>query len=133
MNTPYDDIINLPHHRSSTHPPMSNQARAAQFAPFAALVGYDEAVQETARLTDSQVDLSEDLSQALDQQLRKLQSTIAHKPRIAITYFVPDQRKTGGRYVTTTSWVTHIDSFKRFLRLEDNTEIPFDRIFSIEF
>lgn len=133
MNTPYDDIINLPHHRSSTHPPMSNQARAAQFAPFAALVGYDEAVQETARLTDSQVDLSEDLSQALDQQLRKLQTAIAGKPRIAITYFVPDQCKTGGRYVTTTSWVTHIDSFKRFLRLEDNTEIPFDRIFSIEF
>lgn len=133
MNTPYDDIINLPHHRSSTHPPMSNQARAAQFAPFAALVGYDEAVQETARLTDSQVDLSEDLIQALDQQLRKLQTAIAGKPRITITYFVPDQRKTGGRYVTTTSWVTHIDSFKRFLRLEDNTEIPFDRIFSIEF
>lgn len=133
MNTPYDDIINLSHHRSSTHPPMSNQARAAQFAPFAALVGYDEAVQETARLTDSQVDLNDDLRQALDQQLRQLQASFADKPRITITYFIPDQRKTGGRYVSTTSCVTHIDSFKRSLRLEDNTDIPFDRIFRIEF
>ncbi len=133
MKFPYDDIINLPHHRSSTHPPMSNQARAAQFAPFAALVGYDEAVQETARLTDSQMDLSEDMGQALDRQLRRLQASIGDKPTVSITYFLPDQRKKGGRYLTATSRVIHIDSFKRFLRLEDHTEIPFDSIFNIEF
>lgn len=133
MKTPYDDIIHLPHHQSSSRPHMTNEARAAQFAPFAALVGYDDAVQETARLTDQRILLDEDQLYHLDIQLHELCSRLPLHPQVNITYFQPDSYKTGGRYITTTSHVKKIHPFRRLLILEDDTELNLDDIYEIEF
>ena len=96
----YADIIDLPHHRSATHPPLSASARAAQFAPFAALSGYDAMVKETARETEQKKSLSEEEMRVLNQKLLFLQQEIAagQRPEVRINCFVPDQRKAGGRY-----------------------------------
>ncbi|MFG6319323.1 MAG: hypothetical protein K1W33_05650, partial [Clostridia bacterium] len=102
MNTTnkYDDIINLPHYISKKHPQMSIEARAAQFAPFAALTGHSEAIRETARLTDERIEIDEDLKVIIDSKLRMIQKKISLKPTVSITYFVPDEKKKGGEYVT---------------------------------
>ena len=124
----YDDIIDLPHHRSKTHPPMPMQNRAAQFSPFAALTGYDEAVKETARLTDEKTELSEDALAVLSEKLKALEYLLKDRPFVSVIWFRPDQRKKGGSYVTSRGVVTKIDEYRRFLRLEDGTEIPFDAV-----
>ena len=92
----YDDIINLPHHVSPTRQRMSMHDRAAQFAPFAALVGYDDAVAETARLTESRPALDEQEHKGLDIRLRYLADHLKEQPVVRIQYFVPDERKSGG-------------------------------------
>ena len=132
MKTPYDDIIHLPHHQSTKHPPMSISARAAQFAPFAALVGYDEQVAEAGRLTESQIILNEDQLTELNQQLQILNSMLGQNPPATITYFVPDKHKEGGRYITSTSCVKKIDCYNRLLILSDDTEIGLDYITKID-
>lgn len=132
MKTPYDDIINMPHHQSTKHPPMSMSARAAQFAPFSALVGYDEQVAEAGRLTDTQIVLNEDQLVELNHQLQTLNSILDKNPVVTITYFVPDRHKEGGRYVTSTSCVKKIDCFHRLLVLSDTTEIGLDYVAKIE-
>lgn len=132
MKTPYDDIIHLPHHQSIKHPPMSMSARAAQFAPFAALVGYDEQVAEAGRLTESQIILNEDQLTELNQQLQTLNSMLGQNPPATITYFVPDKHKEGGRYITSTSCVKKIDCYNRLLILSDDTEIGLDYITKID-
>jgi len=98
----YDDIIDLPHHVSTTHPHMPMIDRAAQFMPFRALTGYEDAVQETARLTDEQVELTEDEKAVLDMRLQRLADEIASRPTVTLTYFQPDRKKSGGTYVTAT-------------------------------
>ena len=96
MKTQYDDIIHLPHHVSKTRPQMSMLDRAAQFPPFAALTGYEDAIQETGRLTDTKVEIGEEVREELDRKQQYLQDIIADRPEITITYFVPDERKAGG-------------------------------------
>ena len=92
----YDDIINLPHHISPTRQRMSMHDRAAQFAPFAALVGYDEAVAETARRTELRPELDEQEQRAINERLAYIAEHIDEHPEVRIRYFVPDERKSGG-------------------------------------
>ena len=93
MNKNYDDIINLPHYVSKKRPQMSIEARSAQFAPFAALTGYDEQVKETARLTNERRDIDESLKIILDEKLQIIEEKILSKPLVTFTYFVPDSKK----------------------------------------
>lgn len=132
MSGPYDDIINLPHHVSKTRPQMPRADRAAQFAPFSALVGYGAALVETARLTDRRIELEEDDRAALDRKQQKLMERIGERPEIAVTWFVPDARKEGGQYITTVGHLKRIDEVRRVIVLVDRTEIPLDDIFDIE-
>jgi hypothetical protein len=105
----YDDIINMPHHVSATRPQMSRENRAAQFSPFAALTGYDAAVLETARVTEQKIELGESAIDELDMKLNMLADMIDSHPKVSITHFVPDTKKDGGSYVTTTGAVKRID------------------------
>lgn len=132
MSGPYDDIINLPHHVSKKRPRMPRADRAAQFAPFSALVGYGAALVETARLTDRRIELEEDDRAALDRKQQKLMERIGDRPEIAVTWFVPDARKEGGQYITTVGHLKRIDEVRRVMVLVNRTEIPLDDIFDIE-
>ena len=127
----YDDIINLPHHESKKHPRMSNEARTAQFAPFAALTGYDDVIKETARLTSERIEINEELKVILDAKLQIIHDKISSKPEITFTYFVPDIRKDGGSYVTVMGKVIRIDEFNQKVILENKTEIPISEIVEI--
>lgn len=127
-NHEYDDIIDLPHHVSATRSRMSMIDRAAQFSPFAALTGYDAAIKETGRLTDERIELSEESRAALDRKQQFLMDNLADCPEVSVTYFVPDERKSGGAYVTITSQVKKVDEFERLLILTDGTKIPLDEI-----
>ena len=128
----YDDIINLPHHTSPKRPRMSMIDRAAQFSPFAALTGYDAAVKETARLTDRRIELTEDSRAALDRKQQLLVDNLAEHPEVSVTYFVPDERKAGGAYITNTGSVKKVDDYLRLLILTDGTKIPLDDILDME-
>ncbi|MCR5146070.1 MAG: hypothetical protein K6B70_01805 [Clostridia bacterium] len=130
-NGEYDDIINLPHHVSKKHPQMSLEARAAQFAPFAALTGYDEQVKETARLTNERKELADGLKMILDEKIQEIQKHLSEKPKVTITYFVPDTRKQGGKYVTATGNIVKIDEYTRHILFENKTKIPIKEIIEI--
>lgn len=119
----YDDIINLPHHQSKNHPHMSMHDRAAQFAPFAALTGYDDAVKEARRLTDSKPELDENQFEELDQKLADLMTRIEEHPEVTITYFEPDCRKEGGAFITSVGKLKKIDRYNRLLIFENGREI----------
>lgn len=127
----YEDIINLPHHVSKKHSRMSLEARSAQFAPFAALTGYDEAINETARLTSQRMEIDEELKEILDKKLLLIKEQIYTKPNITVTYFVPDSKKDGGEYVTLTGKLFKIDEYKQKIILENKTEIPISEIVEI--
>ena len=127
----YDDIIDLPHHISKKHPQMSLEARAAQFAPFAALTGYDDAVKETARLTNERIDLDEEAKMMLDAKLQVIREQLSEKPLVTITYFVPDAKKDGGKYITTNGNVKKIDDYKHLIILDNSLEIPINEIIDI--
>lgn len=131
-NHQYDDIINLQHHVSATRPRMSMIDRAAQFSPFAALTGYDAAIKETGRLTDERIELSEESRAVLDRKQQLLLDNLADRPEVSVTYFVPDERKTGGAYVTVTGRVKKVDDYQRLLLLTDGTKIPLDEILDME-
>lgn len=120
----YDDIIHLPHHVSTVHPPMTMAERAAQFSPFAALTGYDAALKETGRLTRERAELDEDEKERLDERLRELRERIGEHPLAAITYFCPDQRKDGGAYLTASGHVKKIEEYAKVVVMEDGGEIP---------
>ena len=128
---PYEDIINLPHHVSPTRPRMSMSDRAAQFSPFAALSGFEDAIHETARLTNQRIDLDESAKAILDEKLRLLAETTEEHPRVAITYFLPDKKKSGGEYVTTAGVIKKIDSIQREVVMLDGARIPVDDILDI--
>ena len=127
----YKDIINLPHHVSKKHPQMSIESRAAQFAPFAALTGYSDAIKETSRLTSEKIELDEEIKQDLDNKLKILQDKVHLKPKVTITYFVPDKRKQGGAYLTITGNVKKIDVYNQLIFFTDNTEISIKNIYKI--
>lgn len=131
-NGDYDDIIDLPHHVSTTRPRMSRLDRATQFAPFAALTGYGAAIKETARLTDERSELGEYELMELNAGIHMLMERIDEHPQVEITYFKPDERKDGGAYLTVKSRAKRLNEYERFLLLEDGTEIPFDDIYKIE-
>lgn len=131
MMNPYDDIINLPHHTSTSRPRMSAHDRAAQFSPFAALTGYDSAITETARLTDTRVELDEYSKADLNEKLCIIQDQIDQQPEVSITYFQPDKMKSGGTYITATGCVKKMDEYKHAVVMRDATKIPIDDIFEI--
>lgn len=128
----YDDIINLPHHQSKTHPNMSLHDRAAQFAPFAALTGYDDAVKEARRLTDSKPELDENQLAELDMKLTELTERIAECPKVSVTYFEPDDKKEGGAYVTYAGKLIKIVYYKRQLIFEDGKYLDINNIIGID-
>ena len=128
----YEDIIHLPHHVSKKHPQMSMSARAAQFSPFAALTGYDAAVEETARLTDHRIELDEYEAQHLDERIQMLSKHLQEHPEISITYFLPDARKDGGEYITITGSVKKIDNYERRILMIDGTLIPIHEVIKID-
>ncbi len=130
MNTTnkYDDIINLPHHVSKKHPQMSIEARAAQFAPFAALTGHSDAIKETARLTNKRMEIDEEIKTIIDNKLQIIQEQIPSKLEVCITYFVPDKKKNGGDYVTVSGNVKKIDRYNQTIIFADGTTIPINEI-----
>ena len=128
----YDDIINLPHHVSQTRPQMSMIDRAAQFSPFAALTGYDAAIKEIGRLTDTKLEIGDEERDVLDRKQQYLQKIVADRPEITITYFVPDEKKAGGSYTSHTGSLKRIDYYERVFVLTDGTKIPLDEIADIE-
>ena len=131
-NEKYDDIINLPHHISKKYPQMSIENRAAQFAPFAALTGYDEEVKETARLTKERIDLNEEVKEKLDMKIQMIKEKFTQRPTITFTYFVKDSKKEGGKYVDVTGIVKKIDEYKGLIILEDKTQIPISEILDMK-
>ena len=131
MKHPYEELLKMPHHVSTNHPPMPMHDRAAQFAPFSALTGYGEAVAETARLTEAEPERGEEEAAELDRRLRLLCAHREEHPLLQIEYFVPDGRKRGGRYEIRTGAVRKIAGPRRALILEDSTEIKLDRIRSL--
>ena len=124
----YDDIINLPHYTSEKRAKMPLHDRAAQFSPFAALTGYDAAVIEASRLTERRVELSEDSRAELDRMQRLLANIIDTKPFITITYFLPDERKSGGKCRTVRSRLLRIDNSTGNIILSDGDIIPISTI-----
>lgn len=133
MKTPYDDIIRLPHHISQNHPQMPLRDRAAQFAPFAALTGYEAALGETARLSVERRELDAQEAEELNRRLVALIARLSERPEVIIEYFVPDERKSGGAYVTVTGRVRNISVAERLLVMEDGTEIPMEDVVSVVF
>lgn len=132
MKTKYEDILNLPHHVSKTRPQMPMSDRAAQFAPFAALTGYDSAIKETGRLTDEKIEIDEEALTALNMRYQLLIDALDEEPEVEITYFKPDERKAGGEYVTATGAVIKVDDFERLITMRDGTRIPMDDVLSID-
>lgn len=128
----YDDILNLSHHVSSTRPHMSMHDRAAQFSPFAALTGYDDTVRETARLTDEKQELTADRINDLNQKIAFLNEHAEERPQITIEYFIPDEKKSGGKYVMLSGKFRRIDEYNHNMILTSGEEIPLDDIYRIE-
>ena len=128
----YNEIIYLPHHVSKTRPQMPMSDRAAQFAPFAALTGYDAAIKETGRLTDERIELDVEALSALDMKYQLLMEALDEAPEVTITYFRPDERKAGGKYVSAVGAVKKIDDFERRITMQDGVKIPMDDVLSIE-
>ena len=127
----YEDIINLPHHVSTKHPEMTRIARAAQFAPFAALTGYSDAISETERLTTKRIELDDGLKVILNKKLHLILDNIKEIPQVTFTYFIYDNLKTGGKYITITGKVKKIDIVNGYIFLTDKTKIPIDEIINI--
>lgn len=133
MSNNYDDIIQLPHHVSKTRLPMSMSDRAAQFSPFAALTGYDAAIEETGRLTENRITLDENEIEILNAKLQTIEEQLDNEPVVIITYFQPDKRKSGGAYVTTTGVVKKIDSYEQVIVLTSGLRIPITEIIQISY
>lgn len=129
MSGNYDDILHLPHPTSKTHRRMSRQDRAAQFAPFAALTGYEDVILEAGRLTDRRVELDEEAKAELDARLRLATELDAE---VTVTWFRPDGKKGGGSYVTATGHIKRLDELKRTLAMEDGSEVPIGEIIDIQ-
>jgi hypothetical protein len=131
MTHKYDDIIHLPHHVSTLHPRMPLADRAAQFSPFAALVGYEEAIEETARYTEARPELDESRKLELDAQLQLLEERLSERPEITVLRFEPDGRKTGGALRELTGTALRLDRYARTLTLAGAPPIPIDDILDL--
>lgn len=128
----YDDIINLPRHVSKTHPHMSLADRAAQFSPFAALTGYEEAIKEAGRIVDEKIELSEEEKEEINRQLNYLNEHKKDNIQITITYFLKDMKKNGGSYRQITSNLKRLDEIEKTILLADNTTLRIDDIRKIQ-
>ena len=128
----YDDIINLGHPTSKKHPRMPIRDRAAQFAPFAALVGYDDAVEETARVTDDMIEQSDEMMAIIDQKLRYISERIGEMPTVLVTYFLPDEKKSGGEYKIFEGRLKRLDDYDAVMIFECGKRISYDKIYSVE-
>ena len=124
----YEDIIGLPHFVSKDRKHMSNRDRAAQFAPFAALTGYDESINEAARMVDARIELSEEEKQDLDRKFMILEESVKDRPEVVITYFVPDRKKKGGMYLSEKITVRRIDCVERVIITADRKRYRLDDI-----
>lgn len=131
MDNRYNDIINLPHHVSSKHPRMAVSDRAAQFSPFSALTGHEEAIKEAARLTDARIELDEDRKNRMNEKLQMILERKEKYPEINILYFVPDVKKEGGSYVNYTGRLKRIDEYEKVLVMIDGVRIEIDQIYEI--
>ena len=131
MKDLYKDIIDLPHHVSSCRPRMSVRDRAAQFAPFSALTGYDDTVSEVARETEKKISLDEYAVEAINKELRYASDNIKQRPVASVTYFLSDKRKSGGKYLHTCGIIVSVDEYEGAVEFEDGTRICFDNIISL--
>ncbi|MBQ1397318.1 MAG: hypothetical protein IIY89_02355, partial [Clostridia bacterium] len=129
MSDRYDNIKYLSRPQYDDLPPMSMHDRAAQFSPFAALVGYDDAVAETARLTDSRIELGEDMIDELNQSISQLLLTLDEQRQINVIYFVPDEKKAGGRYIEKTGVVLRFYSLNNALFFSDGEKIAVNELY----
>lgn len=129
----YDDIINLPHHQSTERAHMSLHDRAAQFAPFAALTGHEEAIEETARVTDEKTTLDETTIAKINEILFDIAQHLSEKSPVAITYFVPDNQKSGGAYLTDVGTIKKIDEFEKTVLMDSGMMIPMGAIRTVEY
>ena len=127
----YENIINLPHHVSNKHERMSIEARAAQFAPFAALTGYGDEVKETERITVQKIELDEENKKILDNKIRKIISNKNKINMVSMVYFIKDEKKDGGEYVTVNASIKNIDKYRELIILNNGKLIPMDDILSI--
>lgn len=128
----YDDIINLPNPTPTCRPRMSALDRAAQFAPFAALTGYEAVVAEAARLTDDRLELSEDMKIILNDKMQMIVDNLDKEPFVTVRYFVPDKRKAGGAYVEVSGIVKEIDEYERCIVMTDGMKIPIEQVRAID-
>ncbi len=131
-NSKYDDIINLPHHVSKIHSHMTLYNRSAQFAPFSALTGYNDAIDETSRLTDERIELDDGLKEMINNKLSKIKSIIKQKPLISVTYFVKDKYKKGGSYKTIKSNIIKIDEYENVIIFINKLKIPICEIIDLK-
>ena len=131
MSGNYDDIIHLPHPTSERHVRMPMIDRAAQFSPFAALTGFDDAIEETGRLTQFKIQLDESAIAELDRTLGELAGCIGDQPEVTVTHFEQDVRKSGGAYVKFRGKLKKIDEYTRRLIFTDGTAIYIDDILSL--
>ena len=129
---PYEDIVDLPHHVSKKHPQPTMADRAARFAPFAAITGYEEMVLEEARVTDDRIEMDESSKAALNEKLNMILEFIDEQPEVSITYFEPDKRKAGGAYVTVTGTVKRIDAYEHLVIMTDGKKINIDDIYNLQ-
>ena len=129
---PYEDIVDLPHHISKKHPQPTMADRAARFAPFAAITGYEEMVLEEARVTDERIEMDESSKAALNEKLNMILEFIDEQPEVSITYFEPDKRKAGGAYVTVTGTVKRIDEYEHLVIMTDGKKINIDEIYNLQ-
>ena len=127
----YDDIIELPHHTPTVRQPMSRISRAAQFAPFAALTGFEDCTDEAARLTSEKPELTEMMENELNEKLRIITERIAERPEVTVTFFIPDELKEGGAITLFSGSVRRIDEVERKMIFTDRTEIQLDNILNI--
>ena len=128
----YDEIINIPHFDPKNHKRMSMKERAAQFSPFAALTGYSESVKETARLTKSKIELSEDMKYEIDMKLQLIEEHIKEKPEVSIVYFIKDKKKSGGDYNEYTGIIRRIDKVNGKIIFVDKSNILLNDIIDIK-
>ena len=132
MSEDFEDIINLEHPTSKRHPRMKLSDRAAQFSPFAALTGYDDAVVEAGRVTEKKRELSEEAKSILNEKMRLLLDKADEPPTVTVTYFVSDSKKEGGKYERCEGTVYSIDEYKRILKFSTGIDIPIENIVEIE-
>lgn len=129
---PYEDIINLPPHKSKKYPQPTMEDRAARFSPFAAVTGYEEMVMEEARMTDEKVELDESVKEKLSERLGIIMNMSELNPEVKVTYFKPDQRKAGGSYHEITGQIKGIDQYRRQIVMYDGGLIQIDDVIDIE-